>query len=173
VKLIRNLAVAAMAVTLAACAAQPAGSDSVNAYKSAPDSFQAAVAAADWNSASVIEITLRDDHFAPMLLKLKMGKPYVLRFTSKEPKTHLVAGSGFLGNMAVASLSGNDTVSKGSIVHGIALKPWEPREIKVIPMVRGRFEFRRTGSGVIVTHSGVSEPFALFKTGAYGIAYVE
>ncbi len=171
-KLIRNLAIAALATALSACAVQPS-KDSAKWSVEAPESYQAAVSNADWNSATVIDVNLFDDQFTPMLLTLSKGQPYVLRLTNKDPYQRSLVGSNFLDSMAIAGVSGADEITKASVVRSVTLTPGETREIKAIPMKSGRFEFRRAGSLAINTFGGVFEPFGFMDMEAYGVAYVE
>ena len=150
--LIRNLALAAMVLSVSACA--------TGTIIRSDDAYKAATDSADWNSATVIDIDLVDDHFSPMLLKMKQGKPYVLRIINKDREVYSLAAGEL--NESMAYLRGSDDEELSSV----QLKSFEPAEIKVIPMHKGRFEFHRAGMFDFLS-------LILPNVGAYGVAQVD
>ena len=172
-KWFKFLAAAALSMAVSACAVQSASQDTIKEFDSTPAAYQSAVKSVDWNAAKVIDITLFDNHFTPMLLNLKKGAPYVLRITNKEPGTRLVVGSDFLDSLAIHSVSGAEEITETSVVRSLSLQPQQPRVIKAIPMKSGRFEFRRAGHLHMATLAGVFEPFSFLHTEAYGVAIID
>ena len=176
VKSIKFLAMAALAASITACTPTDTihnPHDTTAMWREAPAAYQQAVEAADWNTATVIDMTLFDNHFTPMLLSLKKGAPYVLKITNKEKHPRLLVGEEFLGTLAVNGASGNDEVTKSTVMETVYLDPQEPREIRFIPMESGRYEFRRAGHVTFNAMGRAFEPFKFMPVEAYGVAYVE
>ena|GEM_PF-2134062 len=175
-KLIRNLAIAALATALSACSLTDTihnPNDTTTMWREAPASYQAAIESADWNSARVIEMTLFDDHFTPMLLSLKKGQPYVLRITNKEKHPRLLVGEDFLNTLAVQGDSANEDITKSTVIETVLLEPGKPRELKIVPMESGRYEYRRAGKVVLTAMGRAFEPFRFMPIEAYGVAIVD
>jgi len=161
VKSIRNFAFAVLALSVSACAMQPDADDLARKWNPASEEYAKALESVDWNQADVIEVVLFDNHFSPMLLSLKKGQPYVLRFVNKEKEPRMMVSQDFFGSLAISGEEDNKIALMGFDMEYIPLPEKNAKTIRVVPMESGRYEFRQAAY------------FDIFRTGAYGVAYVE
>ncbi|MCW9034523.1 MAG: hypothetical protein OQK35_05105 [Alphaproteobacteria bacterium] len=113
----------------------------------APEGSAKAVAAADWTKAEKVTITLDKYGFKPMFVELNVGQPYIFVFENADKAQRSVAGDEFFDTLALKSLSGNELVAPNARIQNIDLEDMTTRELRAIPLEKGRFEIADGGKG--------------------------
>ena len=105
--------------------------------------YHPAVASADWTSPEEIQVELADDTYSPSDIRLKRGKPYVIRLKNIGGSSHDMAGGSFFGKdvialRAIATKVGRITADDVSSVY---IRPKQEAELWFVPIKTGTFSF--------------------------------
>lgn len=105
--------------------------------------YHPAVATADWTNPEEIVVELADDTYSPSEIRLKRGKPYLIRLKNIGGSSHDMAGGSFFGKdvialRAVASRVGRVTAGD---VSSIYIRPKQETELWIVPIRTGSFSF--------------------------------
>ncbi len=115
-----------------------------------PAGSDQAVNGADWSKAEKIKITISEYGFYPMFVDVTAGKPYIFIFEKNDDISHSIVGDDFFDTLAVKSLSNNAQATPGTRIENIDLSQTSSRELRAIPMKKGRFEIADGGMGIFV-----------------------
>jgi hypothetical protein len=148
-----RLLVVSLALAVGACA-YPMDKTTLHDGTCTPAAAQA-LAQVDWMQARTVNVTLTDEGFDPVLLRLKKQQPYVFRFA------RIVKATEFFTRNAVASASfGGETVERPCL-SGLNIAQGGTAEVRVVTTQEGRYGFSgepfwyipltRTADGIVLT----------------------
>ncbi len=132
----RLLLAALIAVMTVGCVAW----DGVYAGKCMPDAAPH-LEGVDWEAAETIDIRIRQDEFAPMVLTLNQGRAYVLRLTNADDGTRHFRAAEFFESVAVAAVSVDGAETAPACPAGVRLAGGETAELRIVAVRDGRYPF--------------------------------
>jgi len=101
-----------------------------------------AVAAVDWSRAVTRTLRIRQDEYAPIVITLRQGRPYVLKLENADDAAHAFSAPDFFQAIAVQSLTPTEpAVSPGAALSSIGLPPGQTRELAFVPIKDGHYSF--------------------------------
>lgn len=113
------------------------GCGTAHAPLTAPPGAQAALAQADWRMAQRTEVGLESFDFQPDTLRLKKGRPYVLRLTNLASGGHNFDAPAFFATTALAT--GPVERKLGTDGGVIEVEAGRTMEVRLIPLKAGTY----------------------------------
>ena len=100
------------------------------------------VATVDWSLAVTRTLRFRQNEFAPVVVTLRQGRPYVLKLENADDVAHAFSAPDFFQAIAVQSLvPAEQAVEPGTVLSSIDLPPGQTRELAFVPVRDGYYSF--------------------------------
>ncbi len=128
---------------LAACAA-PTGVSSFNVAECKMLSSRAE-AKINWARVPERELRIRDGDFSPMVMRLKQGRPYVIRIRNRDDDTRVFRAPRFFEQNAVVAIGVEGVRANSTCVNAITIPSRQSAEVRVVAITDGTFEFEDNG----------------------------
>lgn len=109
---------------------------------------------AQWNDAREVTLTLRQNEFSPMIVHLKKGVPYVVTVKNNDLDAVSFSAQEFFANASVSHLSEATheeevfAAAEKPVLVSFVVPPKGERQIKVVPVMEGRYEFEDGAPGI-------------------------
>jgi hypothetical protein len=126
-----------VAMVVAGCAAPIAGTPFAQCDAVPPDVFEAV----DWEAARRINVRIRHGEFDPSLIRLYLGRPYVMQIENRDRTSRRLQALGFFEAIYIHSLIRRDGTQAVSCPWGIRVAPGEVAEVRFIAARDGRYEY--------------------------------
>ena len=97
-------------------------------------------AGVDWSKARVVELTIEEGWISPIIVNLKKGQPYILRYVNRDEETRALRGQEFFRATAVAGLRVGDKDLPPSCITSVHAAPKQTVELRIVPEVEGDYE---------------------------------
>lgn len=104
-----------------------------------PDGSRRIADAADWATATMVEVDLTEFAFSPSTLRFARGRPYALKLTNTGSTTHRFAAPGFFRAIAARRLIYSDAEASYPFLEAIALESRETKTVHFVPVAAGDF----------------------------------
>lgn len=157
-----KLGLAAMCVLgLSGCAAETGVAKwNVAECKQISDRAEAKI---NWARVPEVELTIRDGAYMPMVMRLKQGRPYVLRIRNRDEDTRVFRAQKFFEKNAVVAIAVEGQRAPETCVTSVSIPTLQTAEIRVVAITDGTFEYE---------DNKVLLPFVL-SAGPNGVIIVE
>jgi len=100
-------------------------------------------------TAASIEMVVRHGEYSPMIVRMRVGKTYVLRLRNRDDEAHSFNAPEFFDSIAVSAAIDNDILDTRCPGPVIELNPGQSFEMKFIAVTDGRYEYRDGMSSVL------------------------
>lgn len=94
-----------------------------------------------WPDAEVLEVRVRQGRFEPMLLRMRQGLPYILRFTNADDQARIFNAPEFFSAVTVHKILIGPADIGETCVAAVAVPPQEVAEIQLVAERDGRYIF--------------------------------
>ncbi|WP_135081177.1 cupredoxin domain-containing protein [Terasakiella sp. SH-1] len=128
-----------------------------------------------WNETRQITLTVRQNEFSPMVVRLKKDVPYTIRVVNQDKNTVSFDASDLFENSAVAELSEAASYPARSkpLLKSFVVPSNGERMVKLVPVLEGRYEFEDNAPGLFLLDL-VFSPWSRGATkGTSGVFIVE
>lgn len=95
----------------------------------------------NWARVPVVEVAVRNDEFEPMILRLKQGRPYVLRLRNRDFETHEFHAAEFMRQNAMVTIAVDGQRFDDTCVESITIPPRQTAEVRLVAIVDDHYEF--------------------------------
>lgn len=135
-----NVGVAIVAVTvLAACAGQSGVSNfNVAECKMLSNRAEAKI---NWARVPERELRVRDGEYSPMVMRLKQGRPYVIRIRNRDDERRVFRAPDFFEQNAVVAIGVEGQRAETTCVNAISIPARQSAEVRVVAITDGTFEY--------------------------------
>lgn len=96
---------------------------------------------ADWSTARVVPLRIRQGEFSPILLNFRVDRPYVLRITNADDKSRVFRASEFFENVALARIDVAGDGGGSACVAAVVIGPGQTAEVQFVTVRDGRYLF--------------------------------
>ena len=99
------------------------------------------VEAADWSKVEVISLRIRQNEFNPMIIDLKLDRPYVIRITNGDDRQHVFGAGDFFRSVALATVDVGGNGDDQTCITRVRIAGGQTAEVVFVTVRDGRFEF--------------------------------
>ena len=131
---------AMLAVTTLAACAMPSGVSSFGVAECKVLSKRAE-AKINWARVPERELRIRDGEYSPMVMRLKQGRPYIIRIRNRDDKLRVFRAPRFFENNAVVAIGLEGERADTTCINAISIPSRQTAEIRVVAITDGTFEF--------------------------------
>ena len=100
----------------------------------------------DWSEAPHITTVIRAGDFVPMVIRIKQGRPYVLRVRNRDEKVRYFRALDFFRRNAIIAITVDGEKAGRTCVHAIYVPPRKSAEIRFVSIEDGHYEFEDNSS---------------------------
>ncbi len=97
------------------------------------------MAAADWNVAALVPITISSGEFQPMVIDLRQGRLYRIVIDNRDDETRIFYAPGFLRSAAIAEIRIDGSLTDDQCLGQLLVPARTTADIAVKPLRRGHF----------------------------------
>lgn len=126
-------------IPLAACAV-PEALVTPPAERCGPEA-EARLAAADFSRLRVIDITLSEGEFSPMVIRLRESRPYTFRIENTDNEDRLFAAPHFFLTTAVGDFAIGNRKTQAVCLDRLEIPAFETTIVTLLPLRPGAYEF--------------------------------
>jgi len=95
----------------------------------------------NWARVPSIDVRVRNDEFEPMILRLRQGRPYILRIRNRDDGPHTFRAARFLQQNAIMTVAINGKRLEENCVRSVSIPGRQTAEIRMVAVVDGHYEF--------------------------------
>ena len=99
------------------------------------------VARIDWSQVPRITTVIRAGDYAPMVMRIKQGRPYILKIRNRDEKARYFRAQDFFRRNAVINITVDSKIAKKTCVHSINIPARRTAEIQFVAIEDGHYEF--------------------------------
>lgn len=132
--------VAMLAVTALAACAGPTGVSNFSVAECKQLSKRAE-AKINWARVPERELRIRDGEYSPMVMRLKQGRPYIIRIRNRDDERRVFRAPDFFEKNAVVAIGIEGVRAETTCIQAVSIQPREAAEIRVVAITDGTFEF--------------------------------
>lgn len=126
-------------VILAACAGQSGVSNfNVADCKMLSNRAEAKI---NWARVPERELRVRDGEYSPMVMRLKQGRPYIIRIRNRDDERRVFRAPSFFEQNAVVTIGVEGERAATTCVNAISIPARQTAEVRVVAITDGTFEF--------------------------------
>jgi len=98
----------------------------------------------NWARVPEVDIRIRNGEFAPMVVRMRQGWPYVLRIRNRDHQTRAFSAADFFRRVAVIKASVGGEEQDFTCFGVIWLPPRQTAELRLVALTDGYFEYEDT-----------------------------
>lgn len=136
-----SIGVAMLAVAALGACALPSGVTTFNVADCKQVSKRAE-AKINWARVPERELRIRDGEFSPMVMRLKQGRPYVIRIRNRDHEPRVFHAPKFFEHNAVVAIAVEGVRADNTCATAVSIEPREAAEIRVVAITDGTFEYQ-------------------------------
>ena len=95
----------------------------------------------NWTRVPEVNLRIRHDEFSPMIVRLRLGWPYIMRIRNRDSKSHVFKAYEFFSKTAVIQASIDGEVFSETCFGTVLILARKTVEMRLIVMEDGYYEF--------------------------------
>ena len=128
------------ALVLSACAGIEGGVTEIGGVGCKRISEQA-MAKINWARVPRVEMAVREGDFEPMVLRMKQGRPYVLKIRNRDDSVRYFRALEFFKQNAVIAIAVDGERAEETCVQAVNIPPRKTAEVRFVAVIDGHYEF--------------------------------
>lgn len=115
---------------------------------------QRAEAKINWARVPDVELAVRNGDFSPMVIRLKQGRPYVLRIRNRDDESRVFRAQDFFEKNAVVAIGIEGVRAAETCIAAISVPPRQSAEIRMVAITDGTYDFEDNAILIPMVMSG-------------------
>ncbi len=95
----------------------------------------------NWARVPQIDMRIRNDEFEPMVMRLRQGRPYIIRIRNRDTEPHVFRAPEFFKQNAVVAIGVEGVRADENCVYAVAIPARESAEIRMVAITDGTYEY--------------------------------
>jgi len=95
----------------------------------------------NWTRVPQVNMRVRNDEFAPMIIQMTQGWPYVFRIRNRDDRSHTINAKKFFQNMAVVRITVAGEREDETCIASLDIPPRATAELHLVAAIDGHYEF--------------------------------
>ena len=95
----------------------------------------------NWARVPQIDLRIRNDEFSPMVMRLRQGRPYILRIRNRDEAMHVFRAPDFFRQNAIIAIGVEGVRAEEACAYSVTIPGRQTAEIRMVAVTDGTFEY--------------------------------
>lgn len=95
----------------------------------------------NWARVPEVELRVRNGEYSPMVMRLKQGRPYILRIRNRDTEQRVFRARDFFLQNAVLAVGVEGKQADATCIHSVTIPARQTAEIRMVAITDGTYEY--------------------------------